>query len=285
MKKALLLGAALVSMASAAQAADLVVEAAPTMATAEASTLSGYVEVSGLATDFDGYDFKGFGVAGALAYSLSADLQVEAELRYQSASSGDSDYSGLDSTVAALHLNYSGDGFSVGAFGGVSGMNDYYDEAMGYSAFGGVEAQVSLLDSVVLGAQVGLSRQLSGAYFDADPADFAFAEANVKYFPLDNLKLQASVGMAKGDMWEEDGLSLLSAGVEAEYQFEGTPVSIFGSYTYTAENYYDYDYLDHAIAKVGARFSFEGKSLKEQATTGASHKVYDFTSVAAIRWW
>lgn len=268
-----------------AEAADLMIEEAAIAPAPAASGMAGYIEVSGLRTEFDNYIFAGFGVSGALAYYLDDNWQLQTEFRLQAASTDVDEYSGLDTGIAALHLNYYGDGYSVGAFGGVVAMNEYYDEGLGYSVFGGVEAQVNVTDDVLLGGQVGYSRQVSGVYMDDYAMNFFFGQADLKFFPMDNLKLQASVGVARGDMWKSDGIGLLSAAIEAEYQFEDTPFSVFASYTYTNENAYDFDNLDHAVARVGARFSFDGESLKEQATSGASHKVYDFTGVAALRWW
>jgi hypothetical protein len=285
MKNALLISLLLSVVPVAAHAADLSIEPeAPAASSLASRGLSGYVEVTGLQTAFWDYEFAGFGITGALAYFIDSNWQIEGELRVQSAFETTNEYSNLETNIAALHLNYHGDSYSVGAFGGVVAMTDYYDTGLGYSVLGGIEAQLALGDYIVIGGQVGSSRQVSGENL-SDPVNSVFGQVDMKVFPLDNLKLQASVGMAKGDVWGVDQLDLLSVGLEAEYQFEDSPLSIFASYTYTAEDGFGDDFLDHGVARVGARFSLDGQSLKDQATSGASHKVYDFTGVAAMRWY
>ena len=282
MNKTILLGAAFSLVAFSAQAADLVIDT-PAVPEPAASQFSGYVEIGATQLDFYSDKWTGFSAAGALAYKLTDEWQIEAEVSLQAIKGTADDYYTQNSGIAALHANYYGGGFALGAFGGVSTMGEYEgDEGQVYSGFVGVEGQVNVTDNLILDGQVGYLKSFDAYYQDDYPMGVTFAQAGVKFFPLDNIKLQATVGIAKGDLWDSDDIDLLTWGLEGEYQFENTPFSLFAAYSNTTDNYYGYD---SSQVKVGARFSFDGESLKDQATTGASHKVMDFGPIETIRWY
>jgi hypothetical protein len=286
MKNALLLSLLLSVVPAAAFAADLAVEptAAPVVSTGGA--YSGYVSVNGSATNWDyfGDDYNpwvGLGAEAALAYQLDANWQIEAELTAWTAQESYQNYYSPYGGVGALHVNYGFDGGSVGAFGGIAVSNNYYDYGSDYNALGGVEGQIAVTDNLILDGQVGGLTTVSGYDKDDYGVNAAFAQARAKFFPLDNLELSAYVGLVKGDM-TTDGydFSAVTYGAEVEYQFEDTPFSVFAAYQGFSESEWD---MNGSTVKVGAKFSFDGESLKDQAKTGASHNVADLSPISWVR--
>lgn len=290
MMKSFLLGVSFVALSVSAHAADLMVMDEP-MAMAAAPAISGYVGVFGNATTWDYWDddynpWVGFGGEAAVAYWLTDDLQVELELSTWSA--GDAYYDGYYSpygTLAAAHLNFAmGQGTSVGVFGGALASSEDYEEGTVYSVLGGVEGQVGLGDAFVLNGQLGYLSGVSGYYIEDDyPLNVLFAELSAKFFPVENLKLEASVGAIAGEIYGEDyDASTLTYGAEVEYKFDDAPFSVFASYS----GYADDGYFDSSAntVKVGARIAFGDETLKERATTGASHNVMDLSPVSWMRY-
>lgn len=282
MKKTLLLSLLLSAAPAAAFAADLAVET-PAPVVASSSDYSGYVEaaVTGadLSWDYDyGYSYDGnvygLSLGAALAYKLDANWQIQADLNYDTFKY-DEDYSEVYTTgYGALHANYYVDNYAIGAFGGVSQFNG------DYQAFGGVEGQLAIDSNLIVTGQLGYIGAFSGEAYDYDEGiSAAFGQIGVKYFIADNFEIGASVGGAQGDYYYEDDVNLWTASLEAAYQFDNSPISVFASYSYSQNDatYYDADY---STLKVGARFSFDGESLKSQALTGASHKVFDLTTLS-----
>jgi len=287
MRTSLLLGTALAFFSCAAQAADLMVdEAAVADASAPVSSAyAGYISIYGSSTDSDIWSgdynpWVGFGIDAAIAYWLTDSLQVQVEAGASTARESEYDEYGFTSTRAIGHLNWSTGDFSVGGFAGVVSVPSYY-YGNSYGALVGLEGQVVLADAFVLDAQIGYLASSDG-YYRSDDGELgvAFGQVGVKYFPMDNLMLGATVGAIGGDVYGDYyDMADLTWSATLEYQLEETPFSIFATYSGTSGS--DDAYFDGSsqTIKVGAKFSFDGMSLKDQATTGASHKVMDLSSV------
>lgn len=287
MRTSLLLGTALAFLSFAAQAADLVIDEA-VVAEASApvsSAYAGYVAVYGSSTDSDiwGGDYSpwvGFGIDAAFSYWLTDSLQVEVEASASTARESEYEEYGFTSTRAIGHLNWSAGDFSVGGFAGVVSVPSYY-YGNSYGALVGLEGQVVLADAFVLDAQIGYQSSTDGENHSDDyPLGVAFGQIGVKYFPMDNLMLAATVGGVQGEVYGEYyDMTALTWSATLEYQLEDTPFSVFATYSGATGSDDAYYAVDNQTIKVGAKFSFDGMSLKDQATKGASHKVMDLSSV------
>lgn len=288
MKKFLLLSLLLSTAPVAALAADLAIEPTATPVVAAGGAYSGYVAVSGNAANWDYWDddynpWVGFGISAAIAYQLDDSWQVELEVRSGSVTeSYDNEY-GPFQTLVALHVNYTLGDASIGAFGGVLGTSGYYGYGDEYGVLGGIEGAIAVTDNIVLDGQIGATALVSGYYDGDDAYQLGFVQVGAKYFLLDNLKLSAYVGYIAGELYGEDyGASVLTYGAEVEYKFDDSPLSLFASYS----GYTDSDYFESSAdaVKVGAKFSFDGQSLKDQAKTGASHSVADLDAISWLRY-
>ena len=279
------LGTALALSSFAAQAADLVVDDAVAAAAPVPNAYAGYISVYGSSTDSeiwgDSYNpWVGFGIDAAVSYWIDSSFQVELEASASTTRESQYEEYGFTSSRAVGHLNWSAGDYSLGGFVGVASVpSDYYGPS--YGVLAGLEGQLQLADAFVINGQVGYLSSTDGDYHgDGYPIGVAFGQIEVKYFPMDNLMLAANVGAIKGDVYG-DGYDMadLTWGATLEYQLEDTPFSIFASYSGTTSS--DETYFDNSTQtiKIGAKFSFDGTSLKQQATSGASHKVMDLTSV------
>ncbi len=286
MKLALLLGTALTAMAGSALAADLIVQPEAPLMSANSGSYAGFVELSANSSSYEYWDddynpWMGFGGAAALAYQLDDNMSVGVELRTWSA--GDAYYDGYYTaygTLGAGHVNWTDGYYSFGAFGGVIAHNDIYEEGVDYDLLGGVEGDISLSDAVTISGQVGYIHQLSGYY---TMGGISFAAATVAFFPADNIKLSATLGGMMGQVGDDsdETAATLTYSLEAAYQFEDSPISVFARYS----GYQDNDYWNDAGAgsgqtiSVGARFAFDGQSLKDQ-----SKSVHQVTDLSALSW-
>lgn len=287
MRTSLLLGTALATALAlssfAAQAADLVVDDAVAAAAPASSAYAGYVAVYGSRTDSDiwgdSYNpWVGFGIDAAVSYWLDSSLQVELEASASSATESEYEEYGVASSRAVGHLNWSAGDFSLGGFVGVAAIPTYYyGNSYGYLA--GLEGQMQLGDAFVVDGQIGYLSGTGGEHEGDDALGVAFGQIGVKYFPMDNLMLAATVGAIKGDVYDGYDMADLTYGATLEYQLEDTPFSVFASYSGTVGSEDTVFDGSNQTIKIGAKFSFDGMSLKDQATTGASHKVMDLTSV------
>lgn len=286
MKRALLLGTALVSMSSGAFAADLIVDSeTPAMATSSGS-YAGFVELSANASSYEywGDDYNpwlGFGGAAALAYQLDDNMSVGVELRTWTALSEpyDGEYSAYG-TLGAGHVNWTDGYYSFGAFGGVISHNDYYSTGTDIDLLGGVEGDIALSDAVTISGQAGYIHQISGYY---PMGGVGFAAATVAFFPADNIKLSATLGGIMGQVGDDsdETAATLTYSLEAAYQFDDSPISVFARFSGYQDNDYwnDQDGGSGQTISVGARFAFDGQSLKDQ-----SKSVHQVTDLSALSW-
>jgi hypothetical protein len=285
MKKTLLLSLMLSTAPVAAFAADLAVEpAAPVVSTG--GSYSGFVEVSGNVSNYEywGDDYNpwtGFGAAAALAYKLDGNLSVGLDVQTISATpqEDNSEYYHVVNTFAGVHLDWTQDNYTLGGFAGVVLSNDYegyYGDD--YSIVAGGEGKFALADDVILSAQAGFFHQIKNAYYEMGTV--GFGSVGVDYFPTDNLKLSASLGLMGGEVYaDEDSASAVTYSLEAAYQFDDSPVSVFARVNgYHITNDYA-DGTNGTTLSVGARFNFDGESLKSQAA-----KVNTVRDLSVLSW-
>lgn len=294
MKRLLLLGAALAVFAAPSFAADVLRTPAPAARTvfAPPSPMSGYFEAYGSTSSNDNWGspynpWTGGGVAGRLNWNVSPGWTLQADISAQGF--GDGYYDGYyweGDGLAALHLSTRNPNNLLGLFGGFAIINDYYESGFDKAFFVGAEAQ-AYLGEITLYGQVGYLRQLSGYYggyyTGYDPYGLIFAQATGRYFLAPNTKLEANLGVIRGDVWGNGSGSTnaFAYGVEIEHRFAMSPVSLFlraGGFRDTE----DFDFSEKHF-KVGAKLNFGTGSLKEQDRSGATLKVMDFAPVGWMR--
>lgn len=158
-----------------------------------------------------------------------------------------------DDTAAAgnVALTYAGADWRAGGF---VGAGDAQGETLW--AVGGV-AQKHIGDVTLVGT-AGYGK------IDGIDADLWGARGDVRYFVADNFRINAGVGFnsidgvgGSADLW--------TVGAGGEYQFAGTPWSVFGGYDHSDSSDLD---LTADTVKVGLRFGFGG-DLKARDRSGA----------------
>lgn len=161
-----------------------------------------------------------------------------------------------DATVWAVtgHVNRKFDGGLIGGFAGVSTSDDVTLWAVG------AEGQANLGAATTLYGQFGY-----GQAEDLDDVDFWAGRAELRHFFTENFKLQGSAGFTKADA-QGGELDMWNLGVDAEYQFAGTPWSITGGYEHGEVDDVD---LSADTFRLGVRYSFGG-TLRDRDQAGAS---------------
>lgn len=211
---------------------------------------TGFVGASASHTEVDAFGFEGESQGLALGGSVAAPvggltLQVDGAL-------SDSEDSDVGTSVAA-HLAAGLGAGRVGAFVGVSelGGEDLWTV--------GVEGQAFTSDQLTLAGTL--------AYFGAEQSDVDGwgVGGQARYFVSDNFRVDGTLGYVDADAGfvNVDGWT---AGVGAEYQLAGSPLSVFGGYTHA--DIEDLD-LKSDTFSIGVRYNF-GADLKQRDRSGAS---------------
>lgn len=105
----------------------------------------------------------------------------------------------------------------------------------------------------------------SVSYSDALEGDAWNAGVDAAYYPMNNLRLNATVGYGTIDGFG-DSIDTWTYAAGAEYQFAATPYSVFASYE---DAQFDGGIADLQTIKVGVRYNFGG-SLQAQDRSGAN---------------
>lgn len=232
-------------------AAALVAVAAPGVAAAQ----TGYVGAVYANTDIDGIgDGDVYGIEGAVAFQGSGSIgfQFDAALL-------DSD--NADATAAlAAHIFSRNDRYLFGGFAALATN----DDSTTYEV--GVEANKYLNRVTIAGA-------LSYANNDDFDVDGYGVNVQARFFPQDNLRLQASLGWANVDAGfaDEDGFTY---GVAAEWQPHAIalPISFGAGYQRT-----DFGPLEADTLSVSVRYNWGG-TLYDRDRNGASQAGLSFLS-------
>jgi hypothetical protein len=237
MKSLLLATAAIAAFA----AAPAMAQTAPTGSIGAAWTNS-EAELGGLSADGDG----GY-VDGNVAGPIFGDWTVTMGASFGWA---DGDIGDNHAAAGQAHLTRKAGDIRAGGFVAVSDAGDETLTSLG------AEVQ-KYMGSMTLSGAVAFSTMES--------ADAISASGDLGFYPMDNLRLNVGLGggqiQASGDTAE-----FYSAGVGAEYQFAGSPVSLFTAYDRTTVDDLD---LDVDTVSVGLRFSFGSDGLKAREQSGA----------------
>lgn len=226
-------------------AAAVLAVAAPGVASAQsayvdASYTSGEVDIAGVEADGDGW-----GVGGAAAWS---NFQL------------DGSFSSAEDT----------DAFSVGGhlftrseghlFGGFANLGSVEPDGGGDFDFWtvGLESQFYFNRTTLDGA-------LSFSEGDDIDVSLTSVDLGLTHFATDNFALGGGLGFGNIDTPLGDA-DLVSYGINAEFQFDAAPISVFGGWQHLDVDDID---ADADALTVGVRYNWGG-SLIERNRTGAS---------------
>ena len=205
----------------------------------------GHVGANYTRVESDFGDGDAFQLEGAAAFQVGGlGAQVDGSV---------TDGEDMDTIWSATgHLNGKFGGALVGGFAGLSPSDG--DTLWGI----GAEAQTAIAPSTVLYGQVGY-----GQIDDVD-VDLWAARGELRHYFTESFRLSGSIGYlnADSDFGDSDAWTF---GVDAEYQFAGTPLSVYGGYQ-RAE--FDGD-VDSDTFQIGLRFTFGGATLRARDDAGA----------------
>lgn len=238
-------------------AAALLAVAAPGVASA---TASGYVGAVYSNTDFGngGGNDNAWGAQGSVAFSGSSSIGFELDGSIIDPDHGDTAYG------ATGHVFTRDDSYLFGGFVGVQSVNS----STTWDA--GLEAN-AYFDNWTLAGAVGYANNS-----DADASAWGI-DAQLRYFPMDNLRLQANAGWASIDFGGPGGNDdAWTAGVGAEYQFSSIPISIAVNYDHDEINDED---VSANVWTVALRYNWGG-TLRDRDRHGASQA--DLTSFGTL---
>lgn len=221
-------------------------------APAFAADAVGSVGLSAAHTELDlgtvSADGEAYTLDGSVALQTAPNWTVTLGGAVVSADAG----AGDDTTAAGdVALTYAGSDWRAGGFVGAG-------ESSGETlwAVGGV-AQKHIGDVTLVGT-VGYGK------VDGLDADLWGARGDVRYFVSDTFRINGGVGVARIDAGGADA-NLWTIGAGAEYQFAGTPWSVFGGVDHSEASDLD---LTADTVKIGLRFGFGG-DLKARDRSGA----------------
>lgn len=267
--KRIFLGALFTGVASSAMAADAAVDAPATV-----PGMSGYGEfyLGGINARTGGESDTRWSLGGAARLNTPFDerwnLQADATVDYFDAGS---DGASATSYGGALHLYWRDP--NAYAIGGFATLSEYRMDDAGDSTTWtvGPEAQV-YIDNVTLYGQV---------YFGqtelVEDMDVAGLRGVVRYFAQPNLRFDAELGYRKtswdGSLFDID-VETVSAALQANYRFDGSPMTVFGRYQYddasmSVSGMGDDNTKSHKFV-LGLRASFGTGTLLEEDRYGAT---------------
>lgn len=201
------------------------------------------VDVAGIDGDGDTYQLEGAVRFDGGALGVQLDGAV-------------TNYDGDDTSVGGTaHLNTKFGGGLVGGFAGVETSDDVTVWGLG------LEGQANLAPATSVYGQAGY-----GNVDDLFDADIWAVRGEVRHFFTDNFRLTGSLGWSNIDVKAAPSVDTWNAGLEAEYQFAGTPFSVVAGY-----DHFDADDIDTNADtfRVGFRYTFGG-TLKDRDQSGAS---------------
>lgn len=237
MKTSLLVAASAVALFAAAPAF------AQSVGSVGASYSHSDVDLGGLSGDADAWT-----VDGQVAFGAGSvwTVTVDADVTY----SDDADDTTVAGTVHGTRMF--GDSLRAGGFAGATELGDEILWAVG------AEFQKYVGDFTWGG-------QLAYGQIDDVDADIWGLRGDVAYFVSDNFRLDGGVGYSKVDFGPVDG-DAWSVGVGGEYQFAGTPFSVFGGYDHAKIDDLD---VSADTFEIGLRYSFGG-GLRARERGGAA---------------
>lgn len=223
-------------------------------ATAAQAQAVGHVGANWTHSDADvaGFDVDGdaFQLEGAAAFKLGGlGAQVDGSF---------TDGEDVNSTWAATgHLNGTLGGALAGGFVGFEANDDVTTWGLG------VEAQADLAPNTVLYGQLGYGQNDNDLGADAD---LWAVRGELRQYFAENIRLSGSVGYTNVDPKGFSSADVWNFGVEGEYQFAGTPFSLYAGYVRTEADDVD---LSADTFQLGARYTFGGATLRGRDAAGA----------------
>lgn len=169
--------------------------------------------------------------------------------------------------------------FAVGIFGTISSA-EFLGRDTGLYSFG-PEAQI-YLDNVTLYGQAEYGQMtFEDLPLFGQPADYEFwgVRGVVRYFAKENLRFDAELAYRNHEDTYFTPVDVLTAALQANYRFDGTPVTVFSRYQYD-HNENDFHETDSHKLTAGLRISFGSGTLLEEDRYGASMDTYRTNAVA-----
>lgn len=282
--------------------------------TPDASRFTGHFEVYGGRLDIRPLEFSPrtlprtpfYGVAAKGNYAVTPrfNLQLDGSVDYiEDAARSEVapdvySYPGLTSFNATVHAYWRNpDSFAAGIFGSWSHADRpapvAFDQNTGYpTRFGhlaqdllstGVEGQV-YVGPVTMFGQAYLGRRYREEMIEAFPPTFdtfgyAFigARGGVRYYPTDNLKLEAEVGYVEEKIsFQErhpETTNTWRLAAQVTYRFDNMPISVFARIQHEdpfneGDDKWGTQPSDSQRISVGARFAFGTNSLRDEERFG-----------------
>ncbi len=263
-----------VGLAGAASAADVTSEPEPVLLNDVYAEI--FADYTWLSEDFGTEDDKFFaGGAGAywsipLSDMVSLQLDGNGEITENDGEGGSFENDFEHSIGGAAHLSWRDpQTYLLGVFGGVSNVADG-DNGDTTAWFIGGEGQL-YIDQATLYLQAG--------YFDGEKNDFDdeiltntwFVRGQLRYYFTENFRAALEGAYAVGRVDEEGDTDIYDWGVELEYKFDETPISVFAAYegTFIDQTPGESDKLEEDIIKGGVRFDFGSNSIFDRDRRGA----------------
>lgn len=204
------------------------------------------VSTTEIDTSFGDANGESYSLSGAVFAPINETLGVQVDVAV-------SDADDVDPTIrGTAHLVGKVGAHRVGGFVAAADLD-------GDTMYGiGAEGQF------VASEQVTVAGVLGYAKIDDADIDLVGVGAEGRYFVSDNFRLGASLGYL--DVQDVD-VTAWSGGLDAEYQFTGAPVSVFGGWSRVDVEDVD---LTADTFSIGVRYNFGGQTLKGRDRDGAS---------------
>jgi opacity protein-like surface antigen len=226
--------------------------ATPSTAIAETSGVIGF-SYNSLDDDLDPFKEDYLSLTGALATTLSPNwtLQFDTE---QANMNHDGHSDNISTTTA--HAFMRNESWAVGGFAGFTGgtLDGYVIGAEGALYFD----RITLRGSAFLGGDR-----------EQDDTELNGFSIDGTYFVTDNFSVTIDSNWYEFDVGlpvTQDGVIY---GIAAEYQFAGSPFSVFGGFHTSDETYFLFDKEADSIT-LGVRYNFGTPDLRTRDRTGAS---------------
>ncbi|MDR7220277.1 hypothetical protein [Aminobacter aminovorans] len=229
--------------------------------------VSGHVEayLGGLWIDTEGGNENGWVAGGAarLNYPIDARWNIQGDVFADGVWFDEGD---INSYGAALH-GYWRDpsSFALGAFatingyGGDSGPEDIYSFTVG------PEGQV-YFDNLTLYAQAYYGQLRQSGF--SEHLDIWGVRGVARYFAQPNLRFDAELGYRSVDI--SDGADTVSAALQGNYRFDGTPWTVFGRYQFDHLSGVSSESVNIHKLVLGIRATFGADTLLDEDRNGAT---------------
>lgn len=259
-------------LATGASAADVTPEPEPVLLDdVYAEIFGNYTELGkDFGTEDDKFWAGGAGIYWSIPLGDMVSLQLDGKSEITENEGGDDENDYEYSIVGAGHLSYRDpQSYLLGIFGGVanSAAGDNGDTT-GY--FIGGEGQL-YIDRATFYVQ--------GGYFDGEKNDLDdsiltdtyFVRGQLRYYLTDNFRGTLEGAYAVGRVDEEDDTDIYDWGVELEYRFDESPISLFASYEGTDMDQTpgESDKLSEDVYTVGLRLDFGASTVFDRDRLGA----------------